>query len=114
MTVTVYPLLLMFDGQFLAAEVDLDYQDAAGKVSLTDTLVFSASSNATQTWRVRGRQGGPTTWGYRVTYFYADGTRVQGDHMTQDSDALLVPPPARTLTPGPAGHAPVSPGGVGT
>ena len=114
MTVTVYPLLLMFDGQFLAAEVDLDYQDAAGKVSLTDTLVFSASSNTTQTWRVRGRQGGPTTWGYRVTYFYADGTRVQGDHMTQDSDALLVPPPARTLTPGPAGHAPVSPGGVGT
>lgn len=105
MTVTVYPLLLQFDSQFAAAEVDLDYQDAASNISLTDTLVFSASSNSTQTWRVRGKQGGPTKWGYRITYFYADGTRVQGDHVTQDSDALLVPPPP---------SRPVPPGGPGT
>lgn len=102
MSIDVLPLLLKFNDTFPAAEVDLDYEDPDGKIVVTETYVFSSTENTKQTWRIKGRQGGPTTFGYVVKYFYADGTQVTAARATASTDVLLVPPPKPAAAPAPA------------
>jgi hypothetical protein len=111
MTLPVLPLLLHFGttpGSLTAAEVDLDYTDSDGTV-LTETFVFSGTAPDVQTWYVKGQQGGPTTFGYLVKYYWADGSQTQTQRMTSQQDKLLIPPPAPPSAPTPPPAPPATP-----
>lgn len=104
MTVNVLPLLLTLGTPLMAAEVDLDYEDASSNISLTDTVVFSQNDQVAKTWYVKGKQGGPTSYGYVVKYYWADGSQTQSARVTSESNVLLVPiptPPAPAPAPAP-------------
>ena len=103
MSIDIYPTLLNFGGGLGGVQIDLDYADAANNISLTDTFVFTAGVAQKQTWHVKGVQGGPSTYGYAVKYFYTDGTTTQSAHVTQTSDAVFVPPPPPKPAPAASG-----------
>lgn len=105
--VDLYPMLLTFPDHYKVVQVDLSYRDPAHGVDERDSFVFSADRKQPQTWRVRGADGGPKTYTYQVTYLAADGGMTRLDPVTQDAEAIVLPPLA---APAPAPE-PVPPAG---
>jgi hypothetical protein len=100
--VDVFPTLLTYPDNAKLVEVDLVYDDDANGIHRTDTLVFTKDASTTKTWRVRGAEGGPTTYLYHIRYFAADGSVVATPDAVQDAEALVIPP-----APAPAPAVPV-------
>lgn len=109
MTVDLYPLLFTFGSTLTAVEVDVDYEDSDANITLNETFIFSATNNTTQTWYIKGRQGGPDEFGYLVKYMWSNGTQTQTARLTSTNDKLLLPPPIPPVAPGPP--APPAPSG---
>lgn len=109
LAVDVYPTLQAFPDHAKLVQVDLTYDDPTSGIHQTDSLVFSSAANAVRTWRVRGKPGGSQAYTYQLQYFGANGKITTLPPVTQESEALVIPPPPAPPPPPPVTPPPVTP-----
>lgn len=88
--VRVLPQLLDF-AQTPLVTVDLEYTDEMHDLRTTTSLAFS--ENAEQTWEIQVKNIHQHVFGYRVTYFMADGSSVETDMVFQESPLVILQKP---------------------
>jgi hypothetical protein len=103
--VGIYPTLLTYPDNAKLVEVDLTYDDEANGIHRVGSFVFSkdANQNVMKTWRIRGVEGGPTTYRYVIRYFSADGSIVSTQEAEHEGETLVIPP-AAAPAPAPVPH----------
>jgi hypothetical protein len=112
--VDLYPMLLTFPDHAKVVQVNLSYADPANGIDETDTYVFSADQKTPQVWRVRGVDGGPNSYTYEVLYMSATGQITRLPPVTQQAEAIVIPPlaaPEPAPPPAPTPPPPTPPGG---
>jgi hypothetical protein len=94
--VGIYPTLLTYPDNAKLVEVDLTYDDEANGIHRVGSYVFSKdpNQNVMKTWRVRGVEGGPTTYRYVIRYFSADGSITTTQEAEHEGETLVIPPAA--------------------
>jgi hypothetical protein len=106
--VEIYPMLQSYPDYAKVVQVDLTYDDPAARIHQSDSFVFNQDDSTIKTWRVRGRQDGPKTYSYVISYFAATGAVTKLSPVTQEAEAIVLPPPSPP--PVPAGPTLVTPG----
>ncbi len=92
--VDLYPTLLTFPPHAKVVQVNLSYDDPAHDIRERNTFVFSEDRKTPQVWRVRGADGGTKEYSYEVLYLAATGEVTSRPPVTQESEAIVIPPPA--------------------
>jgi hypothetical protein len=109
--VDLYPMLLTYPDEAKVVQVNLWYRDPANDVDETGTFVFSSDRKEPQVWRVRGADGGPRQYTYEVVYMGSTGHVHRLPQVTQDAEAIIIPPYVdEPPPPPPVPPAPTPPG----
>jgi hypothetical protein len=95
--VEVLPALQTYPDHGKIVQVDFTYTDSANNINERDTLIFTKEDNAKKTWRVRGVPGGPKLYTYQIRYFSTTGDVIELPSVTQDAEALVLPPAPKAL-----------------
>jgi hypothetical protein len=99
--VDVLPALQTYPDQAKIVQVDFTYTDPANNINERDSFIFTQADNVKKTWRVRGVSGGPKLYTYQISYFSTSGSVIALPPVTQEAEALVLPPaPKAAAAPG--------------
>lgn len=96
-----------------AVEVAIDYRDPTRGLAVQESLVFTPSAPASQSWFLPVAETSPREYTYVVTYWYPDGGQASRDAVTMSKSKIVIPPaPARDGAAVPTGGGTVPTGGT--